>query len=112
MKLLRTLALLTLFPLVATAQAPPPKPTDPKPAEPKKEEPKKEELKKEEPKKEEHKKSEKLAPVPGFKAVAELTKADPKQFKEDVPTKPVTPGFIGIDFADAAKPTVADVMPG
>lgn len=119
MKLLRTLALLALFPLLATAQAPPPKPTDPKPVEPKKEEPKKEEpkkdeAKKEEPKKEEPKKEEpkKLPPVPGFKTVAELVKADPKQFKEDTPTKPVTPGFIGIDFTDAAKPTVADVMPG
>ena len=132
MKLLRTLALLALFPLVATAQAPPPKPTDSKPVEvkkgepkkdepkkeepkkqePKKEEPKKDEPKKDEPKKDEPKKPEKYAPVPGFKTVAELAKADPKQFKEDAPARAFTPGFIGIDFAESAKPTVADVMPG
>lgn len=113
MKLLHTLALLTLFPLIAAAQAPPPKPGDPKQTEPKKEEPKKEESKKEEPKKEEPKKEEpkKLAPIPGYKTVSELTKADPKQFKEDAPTKPVTPGFIGVDVADKGKPVVEDIAP-
>ncbi len=113
MTALRTLALLALFPLLAPAQVPP-KPDEPKKQEPKKEDPKKEEPKKEEPKKEEPKKDppKKLDPIPGYKTVAELAKADPKQFKEDAPAKPFTPGFIGIDLGDAAKPTVADVLPG
>ncbi len=94
---LRALALLALFPLIGLAQEPPKK------EEPKKEEPKKVELKKEEPKK--------LDPIPGYKSVAELAKADPKQFKDEGPAKAVTPGFIGVDVADKGKPTVEDIAP-
>ncbi len=94
---LRALALLALFPLVGLAQEPP-----------KKEEPKKEESKKEEPKKEEPKK---LDPIPGYKAVGELVKADPKQFKDEAPAKVVTPGFLGVDVADKGKPIVEDIAP-
>lgn len=103
MTALRTLALLALFPLLAAAQAPT-KPDEPKKQEPKKEEPKKEEPKKDPPKK--------LDPIPGYKTVAELVKADPKQFKEEAAAKPFTPGFLGIDLGEAVKPTVADVLPG
>jgi immune inhibitor A len=85
------LALLALFPLVVSAQ--PPKPDEVKPAEPKKDEPKKPD------------------PIPGYKTVAELVKADPKTFKEEVPAKPVTPGFIGVEVADTGKAAVEDVAP-
>jgi immune inhibitor A len=89
---LRALALLAIFPLLAPGQAPP-KPADPKQEEPKKEQPKK------------------LDPIPGYKTVAELTKADPKQFKDDAPAKPVLPGLIGIDVSEKGQPAVEDVAP-
>jgi immune inhibitor A len=104
---LRALALLALFPVLAPAQAPP-KPNDPKPlvANPDRKvggDEKKEDAKKEEPKK--------LAPIPGYKTVAELAKADPKTFKEEAPTKPVTPGYLGVAVANGLKPTIDDVAP-
>ncbi|MCU0705019.1 MAG: M6 family metalloprotease domain-containing protein [Fimbriiglobus sp.] len=89
MKRLRALAFLALFPLAAPAQ-------DPKSTEPKKDE---------------AKKPEKLPPIPGYKTVAELTKADPKQFKENAPTRAFTPGFFGVEVANGGKPTVGDVAP-
>ncbi len=104
---LRALALLALFPLLGPAQAPP-KPIDPKQSEPKKEEPKKEEPKKEEPKKEPVKK---LDPIPGYKTVTELAKADPKTFKDDAPTKPVLAGYIGVEVVNTGKPKIDDIAP-
>lgn len=53
----------------------------------------------------------KLDPIPGYKTVAELTKADPKTFKDTPVAKPVVPGFIGVDVVDQGKPAVGDVVP-
>jgi M6 family metalloprotease-like protein len=94
--LLRTaLALLLAALPVSVGGQPPPKTSvaDPKPAEQKAETP---------------------ADLPGYKAVKDAIKADPTKFKAalvSAPTRPTSPGYLGVELAAAGKPTVEDVVP-
>ena len=54
----------------------------------------------------------KSAELSGYKTVKTAEKADPNTFKSTVGTRPVTPGFLGIELLDAGKPAIGEIAPG